>query len=99
MRPFEYVSPNSKSQAIGLLNATWGNTEILAGGTDLLALMKDDIVAPKRLINIKDVSDLRGVSSSVQCLRIGALTTLVDLAEDRAVIKDYPALAEALVEA
>lgn len=99
MRPFEYVSPNSRSQAISLLGATWGNTEVLAGGTDLLALMKDDVVAPKRLVNIKDVADLRGISSSVQGLRIGALTNLGELADDENVKKNYPALSEALLEA
>ena len=99
MRPFEYVSPNSRTQAIGLLGATWGNTEVLAGGTDLLALMKDDVVAPKRLINIKEIADLRGVSSNAQGLRIGALTTLGELADDANVKKSYPSLSEALWEA
>ena len=99
MRPFEYVSPTSKSQAISLLGATWGNTAILAGGTYLLALMKDDVVAPKRLVNIKDVADLRGISSSAQGLHIGALTNLGELADDENVKKNYPALSEALVEA
>lgn len=99
MRPFEYVSPNSRTQAISLLGATWGNTEVLAGGTDLLALMKDDVVAPKRLINIKDIQDLRGVSSNAQGLRVGALTTLGELADDEGVKKNYPALSEALWEA
>lgn len=99
MRPFEYVSPNSRSQAISLLGATWGNTEVLAGGTDLLALMKDDVVAPKRLVNIKDVADLRGISSSAQGLRIGALTNLGELADDENVKKNYLALSEALLEA
>jgi xanthine dehydrogenase YagS FAD-binding subunit len=99
MRPFEYVSPRSRTQALSLLSATWGNIEILAGGTDLLALMKDDVVAPKRLINIKDIKDLQGVSSNAQGLRIGALATLGDLADDDSVRKNYPALAEALMEA
>jgi xanthine dehydrogenase YagS FAD-binding subunit len=99
MRPFEYLSPNSRSQAIGLLGVAWGNTEILAGGTDLLALMKDDVVAPKRLINIKDIKDLHGVSSGAQGLRVGALTTLGDLADDETVKKNYPALADAVLEA
>ena len=99
MRPFEYVSPSSRAQAVSLLGTAWGNTEILAGGTDLLALMKDDVVAPTRLINIKQIKDLRGVSSSAQGLRIGALTTLGDLAGDANVKKNYPALAEALIEA
>ena len=84
---------------ISLLGATWGNTEVLAGGTDLLALMKDDVVAPKRLVNIKDVADLRGISSTAQGLRIGALTNLGELADDEDVKKNYPALSEALLEA
>jgi xanthine dehydrogenase YagS FAD-binding subunit len=99
MRPFEYVSPNSTSQAISLLAATWGNTEVLAGGTDLLALMKDEVVTPKRIVNLKGVADMRGVSSNAQGLRIGALTTLGELADDENVKKGYPALSEALLEA
>jgi len=99
MRPFEYLSPNSRTQAISLLGSTWGSSEILAGGTDLLALMKDDILAPKRLINIKDIKDLRGVSSDPDGIRVGALTTLGDLADHEIVKKNYPALAEALSEA
>jgi len=61
--------------------------------------MKDDVLSPKRLINIKDIKDLRGVSSNAQGLRIGALTTLGDLADDEAVKKNYPALNEAVLEA
>jgi xanthine dehydrogenase YagS FAD-binding subunit len=98
MRPFEYVSPNNKAQAVNLLAATWGKTEILAGGTDLLVLMKDDVVSPRRLVNIKDIKDLKGFSSNAQGMRIGALTNLGDLADDASVRKDYPALAEALIE-
>jgi len=99
MRPFEYLSPNTRTQAISLLGAGWGSSEILAGGTDLLALMKDDVITPKRLINIKDIKDLRGVSSNAGGLRIGALTTLGDLADDETVKRNYPALSEALMEA
>jgi len=99
MRPFEYVSPTSRNQAISLLGASWGNTELLAGGTDLLALMKDDVIAPKRLINIKNIADLHGISSNSQGLRIGALTTLGELADDDAVKRGYPALSEAVLEA
>ncbi|MBZ5705914.1 MAG: xanthine dehydrogenase family protein subunit M [Acidobacteriia bacterium] len=99
MKAFEYASPETKEQAVTLLGASWGQTEILAGGTDLLALMKDDVVAPKRLVNIKEIKDLKGVSSSAQGLRIGALTTLGDLADNANVLKEYPALADALNEA
>jgi xanthine dehydrogenase YagS FAD-binding subunit len=99
MRPFEYVSPANTKQAASLLAATWGQTEILAGGTDLLALMKEDVVAPKRLVNIKEIAELHGVTANAQGLRIGALTTLGELVADAKVHAKYPALAEAIQEA
>lgn len=99
MRPFEYVTPENSKEAIGLLGKSWGHTEILAGGTDLLALMKDDVLTPQRLVNIKMLKELQGVNASPQGLRIGALTTLGQLADDANLKKDYPAVAEALIEA
>jgi xanthine dehydrogenase YagS FAD-binding subunit len=99
MRAFEYVSAANTKQAVSLLGATWGQTEIIAGGTDLLALMKEDVVAPRRLVNIKDIPDLRGVKSSAQGIRIGALTTLGELSEDAEIRKSYPALADAVHDA
>lgn len=99
MRPFEYATPTTKEQAVGLLGTTWGQAEVLAGGTDLLALMKDDVVHPKRLVNIKQIKEMSGVTGASQGLRIGALTTLGELADNVNVAKDYPALAEALNDA
>jgi len=99
MRPFEYASPVTKEQAVGLLGTSWGQAEVLAGGTDLLSLMKDDVIHPKRLVNIKEIPDLRGINAGPQGLRIGALTTLGELADSADVTTDYPALADALNEA
>ena len=53
MNPFTYCSPTDLPSVLGLLGSRWGKTEILAGGTDLLALLKDDVVAPSQLVNIK----------------------------------------------
>ena len=58
--------------------------------------MKDDVVDSKRLINIKEIKELRGVIRVAQGLRIGALTTLGAFADDANVKKNYPALAEAI---
>jgi len=99
MRAFEYATPETKEQAASLLASSWGQAEVLAGGTDLLALMKDDIVEPKRLVNIKEISELHGVTYNAEDLRIGALTTLGDLADNASVIQRYPALADALNDA
>jgi xanthine dehydrogenase YagS FAD-binding subunit len=99
MRSFEYASPTTKEQAVALLGTSWGQAEVLAGGTDLLALMKDDVVHPKRVVNIKQITEMTGVKPTPQGLRIGSLTTLGELADNVNVVKDYPALAEALNDA
>jgi xanthine dehydrogenase YagS FAD-binding subunit len=99
MRSFEYASPTTKEQAVALLSTAWGQAEVLAGGTDLLALMKDDVVHPKRLVNIKQIKEINGVTAGPKGLRIGALTTLGELADNVNVAKDYPALAEAINDA
>ncbi len=97
MRAFEYVSPTNKEQVATLLGE---HGSILAGGTDLLALMKDDVVAPQRLVNIKQIDQLRGVSYQPgNGLRIGALTTIAEFAEDPNVRRSYPVLADAANEA
>ncbi len=97
MQVFEYVSPTKKEQVATLLAA---QGSILAGGTDLLALMKDYVVAPKRLVNIKQIDGLRGTSYQPgNGLRIGALTTIAELAGDGSVRQNYPALSEAANEA
>ncbi|MGB9105917.1 MAG: xanthine dehydrogenase family protein subunit M [Terriglobales bacterium] len=94
MRAFEYAAPKSKEQAVGLLASNWGHSELLAGGTDLLALMKDDVVAPKRLVNVKSIAGLDGVSYNARTgLRIGALVRLADFADNADVRKNYPVLA------
>jgi xanthine dehydrogenase YagS FAD-binding subunit len=98
MRAFDYVSAATKAEAVHLLGTRWEDTEVLAGGADLLALMKDDVVAPKRLVNIKGIKELKGVASDTEGLRIGALTTLDELADNKGLQTDYPALAEALLE-
>ena len=48
MQPFEFTSPKTKEQVPALLGNNWGEVEILAGGTDLLSLMKDEITTPRR---------------------------------------------------
>ncbi len=97
MQAFEYASANKKEQVATLLG---DQGAILAGGTDLLALMKDDVVTPKRLVNIKQIDGLRGISyQSGSGLRIGALTTLAELSEPKDGLSNYPMLTEAAREA
>ncbi|HXG64072.1 MAG TPA: FAD binding domain-containing protein, partial [Blastocatellia bacterium] len=99
MRAFEYASPTTVEQAVELLGKNFRKAEVLAGGTDQLALMKDDIAQPKMLVNIKEIPGLRGISVSPRAgLRIGALATIQELADNPQVRRSYPALSEAAGE-
>lgn len=99
MRPFEYASAKTRQQAVALLGTSWAEAEVLAGGSDLLALMKDDIVQPRRLVSIKEIPELRGIHAAEGGLSIGALMTLDELHGNSEIRQKYPALGEALGEA
>ncbi|HMV50075.1 MAG TPA: FAD binding domain-containing protein, partial [Blastocatellia bacterium] len=94
MNKFEYASPTTKEQAVALLGKQWGETEALAGGTDLLSLMKDFIVTPKRVVNLKNIAELRGVTITRNGgARIGALATIQETIERLG--KGYGAITQA----
>jgi xanthine dehydrogenase YagS FAD-binding subunit len=96
MNAFEYASPTSKEQAVKLLGNSWADAEVLAGGTDLLSLMKDHIVEPKRLVNIKSIKELGGISWTAKTgLRIGTLVTIQELLDNPQIRKEYAALIHA----
>ena len=96
MRAFEYASPSTKEQAVALLGSQWGEREILAGGTDLLSLIKDAVSEPRRLVNIKGIKELEGVQYDASTgLRLGALVTFQELIENETVRKEYPSLSQA----
>ena len=95
MEPFEYAHPSTKQEAIGLLGSNWNDAAVLAGGTDLLSLMKEYVVTPKRLVNIKNIVDLNGIRSGAEGLTIGALVTMEELLEDKTIRSEFPALTHA----
>lgn len=99
MQKFEYASPTTKAQAVALLGNSWGASEALAGGSDLLSLMKDFVATPKRVVNLKNIKELEGIKySSGTGLRIGALTTIDELADSAQVKQNYPGLHQAANE-
>ncbi len=96
MRAFEYGNPSTVKQAVTLLGSNWDEAAVLAGGTDLISLMKDSIVTPKRVVNIKEIHALHGTSEEKGGLRVGSATTLEDLYENPAPLKDFPSLHTAI---
>ena len=96
MEAFEYAHPKSKEEVVKLLEGEWGKTAVLAGGTDLLSLMKDYVETPKRVVSLSSVKELGGVSYDASSgLRLGALATLDELIENGDVRREYPGLVQA----
>ncbi|HMC60396.1 MAG TPA: FAD binding domain-containing protein, partial [Candidatus Solibacter sp.] len=95
MQSFEYANPTSVQEAVALLGAQWGQADVLAGGTDLLSLMKEHLHTPKRVVNIKNIKELEGIQKTAAGLRIGALVTMDELAKNAEVKSAYQSLADA----
>lgn len=95
MHSFEYASPATLKDALGLLGSSWNDAAVLAGGTDLISAMKDNLATPKRVVNIKGIKELSGISKSGGGLRIGAAVTVDELMESALVRTEYPSLAAA----
>jgi len=92
MERFEYANPTTVKDATALLGANWNDAQILAGGTDLISMMKDFVVSPKRVVNIKGISELRGISKTANGVRIGAAVTLDDLSSHALIRAEFPSL-------
>src|SRR5689334_16089357 len=99
MRPFDYASPTKTDQVPALLGKSWGEVEILAGGSDLLSLMKDEITTPKRLVNIKQVDGLHAISNEGGALQLGTLVTLDRIGSAAQIQHGHPMLASAAGDA
>ena len=95
MHNFEYANPSTVQEAVGLLGAKWGQADVLAGGTDLISLMKDELHTPKRVVNIKNIKELEGIQKTGDGIRIGALVTMDELAKNADVKAEAKSLADA----
>jgi xanthine dehydrogenase YagS FAD-binding subunit len=94
MQNFTYLRAASLAEA--MQEASQPGTAILAGGTTLVDLMRGDLAWPSRLVDIAHLPELEGFDTSGPVLRFGALARMADVAEDAALNRDYPALAESL---
>ena len=98
MKAFEYASPTSVEDAVKLLGASEG-AEGLSGGTDLLSRMKDYVSSPDRVVYLKDIKSLSGITWDPGTgLTIGAGTTLAEVVAHDGVKKYLPALHQATQE-
>ena len=94
MKSFEYSAPKTLKEATALLSDSWGKTEILAGGTDLVTSLKQRLTQPERVVSLRNIAELRGIEGAGGGVHIGAMTTLGEVA-GHAALKQHTALVAA----
>lgn len=98
MNSFDLHNPKTLKEAIAALDpkdADGRKVRLLAGGQDLLTEIKDHIVEPEKLVNLKHIPGLNKLTWDAKGLHIGALVTVGEVATDAKIRKTFPALAEA----
>ncbi|MDR0491229.1 MAG: FAD binding domain-containing protein [Oscillospiraceae bacterium] len=95
MKPFQHISAKTVEEAARALGDA--RSRVIAGGTDFLAVLKDNILPtyPARLVNIKSIEGLDYITEENGALRIGALTRVADIAGSEVVRQKWAALAQA----
>jgi len=97
VRSFTHINARTIEEAHLLLGKYKGKAVINAGGTDLLGVLKDEILPgyPKVVINIKNISGIDSITENERGLTIGSLAKLSDIAASPLIKERYPVLAEA----
>jgi xanthine dehydrogenase YagS FAD-binding subunit len=95
MKEFKLAEPRTLQQASALLAQSDGRAALLAGGTDLLAEMKEGVRAPEMMVDLMTIPGLSYIRKDQTVYRMGALTTVAELAEDSTVGRLFPGLSQA----
>ena len=97
LRSFKHLEADSLDQAVAISRAYREKTALIAGGTDLLGALKDNIYStyPEFVVDIKTIPNLAYLREDEKGLRMGALTTIQEIERDEAVRQKYSLLADA----
>jgi xanthine dehydrogenase YagS FAD-binding subunit len=97
MRKFAYINATTIEEASSALNEYGGNAKVIAGGTDLLYILKDNVLPsyPQAIVNLNTIPGLEYIMEEGGILKIGALTRIHDIDKNTTVRTKYSALAEA----
>jgi CO/xanthine dehydrogenase FAD-binding subunit len=96
VREFDYVRPADVREAVATVSADPASAYLAGGTTQVDLMLKDGILDVERLVDITRLP-LRGIRREADALRVGALTTMEELAADPAVIERLPFVREALL--
>jgi len=93
---FDYARPKSLTDLFKLLSNAGFRAQ--GGGTDLFGCLRDSVFQASGLVSLNNIKELRGTADTGNGLRIGALTTIAEVATSPAIRNQYPALAQAAME-
>jgi len=89
-----YYDAKTVEEAVSLLGGYHGEAKIIAGGIDLLGLMKNEVLSPAVLVNVKKIPSLNAIKENSEGLEIGALTRIHDIERSPILRESYPLLSE-----
>jgi 4-hydroxybenzoyl-CoA reductase subunit beta len=92
---FQVLRPRTVAEAVELLGKYAGEVQVIAGGTDLIPSLRQRLFAPKYVLDIGRISELRCIRPERDCLIIGAGTSLNAIEHSDVIRRDYPVLAVA----
>jgi len=95
MKNFQWTEPQTVEQALAWLVKANGKAVLMAGGTDLFTEIKEGVVEPDLVIDLKSIPGLASIQRDESGVRIGALASVAGLAAEAMIKRDYPGLSEA----
>jgi xanthine dehydrogenase YagS FAD-binding subunit len=95
MKNFRWAEPQTIEQAVALLAKGEGKAYPMAGGTDIFTEIQEGVVEPGLVVDLKAILGLSSIQKDGEGVRIGALTTIADLAADVMIRQDHPGLSAA----
>ena len=90
-----YYCPKTLDEAVSLLDEYKGEAKVIAGGIDLVGLIKGEVLSPRILVNLKDIQGMNYISENHSGIQIGALTVINDMERSPLLREQYPLLSEA----
>lgn len=94
---FEFFEPVTVQEVLAIMERYGEQVRPLAGGTDMIPLMRFGLLQPSQVVGLKNLPQLKGIKREGQALRIGAMTTLSELTGSATIKKDLSALYDAVL--
>src|SRR5215203_3471175 len=94
--PLEYACPDTLKEAVALLASRDGDAKAIAGGQSLMPMMAFRIATPTLLVDLRKLTELRGIKISAEGVRLGALVRWRDILDDERLATAHPLLVAAV---